>query len=208
MFSGLERIKLEHPNYDIQAFCFYNFPDEKEEAYLEQKLNTLAPHIPEKCFGNYLYEFSCKAIQNKEADYLAKQIALWYYLLYGFGSGPQSVRRSMEIEVRFTKINLRINLMQIGFQAIDKATTYDEIIKAKIEGLKHLWCAALSDERLLVEMREMMRYCWKSLSETDREGNRRAGWILFIRPENHNLNEKIKKNLPNKENKGISMSSI
>jgi hypothetical protein len=57
-------------------------------------------------------------------------------------------------------------------------------------------------------MREMMRFCWKSLSETDREGNRKAEWILFIRPENHNLNEKIKKNLPNKENKGISMSSI
>lgn len=179
VLPGLERIKLQQASYDIQAYCFYNFPDEEEEAYLEQKLNALAPHIPVKCFGNYLYEFSCKAIQNSEADHLAKQIALWYYLLYDYKS--QSVRRSMEIEERFTKIVLANHGLQSGFLKNDTDPSYDFIMKAKIEGLKNLWHHALTDNHLLGDMREMMRYCWKSLSETDREGNRQAADHLWIK---------------------------
>ena len=66
ILPGMERLKLTDPTFDLQAFCFYNFPDEEEEAYLEHKLNAVAPHIPVKCFGNFLYEFSCKAIQNRK----------------------------------------------------------------------------------------------------------------------------------------------
>jgi hypothetical protein len=179
VLPGLERIKLQKASYDIQAYCFYNFPDEEEEAYLEQKLNALAPHIPVKCFGNYLYEFSCKAIQNSEADHLAKQIALWYYLLYDYGS--QSVRRSMEIEERFTQIVLANHALQSGFSKNDTAASYEDMLKAKIEGLKNLWHKALTDNHLLGDMREMMRYCWKSLSETDREGNRQAADHLWVK---------------------------
>jgi|GEM_PF-3482382 len=179
VLPGLERIKLQQPSYDIQAYCFYNFPDEEEEAYLEQKLNALAPHIPVKCFGNYLYEFSCKAIQNSEADHLAKQIALWYYLLYDYGS--QSVRWSMEIDERFTKIVVAITPLQSGFLTKDIKASFDDIMKAKIDGLKHLWHHALTDNQVLGEMREMMRFCWKSLSETDREGNRQAADHLWVK---------------------------
>lgn len=176
---GLERVKLEKTSYDIQAYCFYNFPDEDEEAYLEQKLNALAPHIPVKCFGNYLYEFSCKAIQNKEADHLAKQIALWYYLLYDYGS--QSIRRMMEIEERFSKMVGAIDELQNGFLPNDTNDSFDVIMKAKIEGLKLLWHHALTDNQVLAGMLEMMRYCWKSLSETDREGNRQAADHLWVK---------------------------
>jgi len=179
VLPGLEQIKLQKVRYDIQAYCFYNFPDEEEEAYLEQKLNALAPHIPVKCFGNYLYEFSCKAIQNKEADHLAKQIALWYYLLYDYGS--QSFRRMMEIEDRFSKMVEAIHALQDGFLLNDTKASYEDILKAKIEGLKQLWHQALTDNPVLADMREMMRYCWKSLSETDREGNRQAADHLWVK---------------------------
>ena len=102
VLPGLEQIKLQKSNATIsRPIASTIFPMRKKRLILEQKLNALAPHIPVKCFGNYLYEFSCKAIQNKEADHLAKQIALWYYLLYDYGS--QSFRRMMEIEDRFSK---------------------------------------------------------------------------------------------------------
>src|SRR5690606_26197403 len=41
VLPGLEHIKLEHPGFDLQVYCFYNFPDEEEEIYLEHKLNAL-----------------------------------------------------------------------------------------------------------------------------------------------------------------------
>ncbi|AEL28140.1 NAD-binding protein [Cyclobacterium marinum] len=179
ILPGLERIKLENPNYDLQAYCFYNFPDEKEEVYLEQKINALAPHIPVKCFGNYLYEFSCKAIQNKEADHLAKQIALWYYLLYDYGN--RSVRTSLEVEKWFTKLISKVKALKVGYVSNNEALTYDEELKHKIDGLKNLWFQALSDSYVLEGMEMMMRYCWKSLSETDREGNRQAADHLWIK---------------------------
>ncbi|WP_158859588.1 NAD-binding protein [Lunatibacter salilacus] len=181
VLPGLEGIKLQQASYDIQAYCFYNFPDEEEEAYLEQKLNALAPHIPVKCFGNYLYEFSCNAIQNREADHLAKQIAFWYYLLYDYGSGPESVRRSIEIDERFSKIILEINNLQKGFLSNDTKASNDDVMKLKIEGLEQLWHHALTDNQLLGDMQNMMRYCWKSLSETDREGNRQAADHLWVK---------------------------
>lgn len=181
VLPGLEQIKLQHPNFDIQAFCFYNFPDEEEEAYLEQKLNALAPHLPVKCFGNYLYEFSCEAIRNKEADHLARQIALWYYLLYDFGSAPQSARRSLEIEELFGKLITKVDELKKAFLAHEKMVSYEETMKAKNAGLKQLWYVVLSDDRLMGAMREMMRHCWKSLSETDREGNRQAADHLWVK---------------------------
>lgn len=198
VLPGLERIKLENPTYDLQAYCFYNFPDAQEEVYLEQKLNAQAPHIPVKCFGNYLHEFSCKAIQNKEADHLAKQIALWYYLLYDFGK--RSVRTSLEVEKWFAKLISKISALKRGYASNKEALPYDEELKLKIEGLKDLWFQALTDSFVLEGMGNMMRYCWKSLSETDREGNRQAADHLWIKVTTYDKKWVLSDQVPEKEN--------
>jgi hypothetical protein len=67
---------------DIQVFSFYNYPDKKEQEYIETKLNSLASHIPVFCFGNMLDECSVLKIENEENLDLAKRIAFIYHCLY------------------------------------------------------------------------------------------------------------------------------
>lgn len=70
-------------NCNLQAFCFYNFPDKKEEIVVEAKFNELAPNIPVYCFGNFIDECSVSSIRNLALDALPKQIALGYAQIYG-----------------------------------------------------------------------------------------------------------------------------
>src|SRR5690606_12197279 len=130
---------------DIQAFCFYNFPDAEEEAYLEKKLNALAPHVPVKCFGNYLSEFSCAAIENQEADHLAKQIALWYYLLYDCSRGKQNVRNVSKVDEPFEASLLMDPKLGELLDEARKIKDYKEQTKATIRLSKQLWYTALSN---------------------------------------------------------------
>src|SRR5690606_39211689 len=166
---------------DIQAFCFYNFPDAEEEAYLEKKLNALAPHVPVKCFGNYLSEFSCAAIENQEADHLAKQIALWYYLLYDCGTGKQNVRNVSRVDELFGASTIIYPKLGELLSEARKAEDYKEQTKATIQLSKELWYTALSNNSIRENLKTMMRHCWKSLSETDREGNRQAADHLWVK---------------------------
>lgn len=181
VLPGLEHIKLEHPDFDLQVYCFYNFPDEEEEIYLEHKLNALAPHIPVKSFGNYLFEFSCEAIQNKAADHLAKQIALWYYLLYDYGTGASNDRNAVGVDVLFDAIlDEDKELRELYADAVGKPV-YGEQRDLKIETFKRFWYHSLHRPKIRDTMVSMMQHCWKSLSETDREGNRQAADHLWVK---------------------------
>jgi hypothetical protein len=68
---------------NLQVFCFYNFPDKKEEKITEKNFNKLAPNVPVYCFGNYLDECSVGFINDLALDALSKQIAYWYAQGYG-----------------------------------------------------------------------------------------------------------------------------
>lgn len=63
---------------NIQVFCYYNFPDKKEEHRIEQYLDKLAPEIFVRCFGNYLDECDAEAIRNMTLDEMAKLIHAFY----------------------------------------------------------------------------------------------------------------------------------
>lgn len=63
---------------DVQVFCYYNFPDEKEEKRIEDYLNELAPGIFVRCFGNFVRECSADAIQSMALDEMAKLINAFY----------------------------------------------------------------------------------------------------------------------------------
>jgi hypothetical protein len=68
---------------NLQVFCFYNFPDKKEEKITEKHFNKLAPNIPVFCFGNFIDECSAGFINDLALDALPKQIAYWYAQNYG-----------------------------------------------------------------------------------------------------------------------------
>ena len=63
---------------DVEVFCFYNFPDKKEERQIEKYLNSLAPHTFVKCFGNYVDECSFEAMKDISLDALPKLINAQY----------------------------------------------------------------------------------------------------------------------------------
>src|SRR5690606_29450601 len=121
------------------------------------------------------------AIENQEADHLAKQIALWYYLLYDCGTGRQNVRNVPIVDELFEAsqvVNPRIAEL---FTEARRMEDYQEQTALKIKGFKRLWYAALSDVTIRKNLNTMMRHCWKSLSETDREGNRQAADHLWVK---------------------------
>ncbi len=63
---------------DIQVFCYYNFPDRKEEAHIEAYLNSLAPELFVKCFGNFVDECGIDAVKSMALDEMAKLINVFY----------------------------------------------------------------------------------------------------------------------------------
>jgi len=69
---------------NVQVFCYYNFPDKKEEASIENYFNAHAPDIFVKCFGNFLDECSAATIQSMALDELAKLINSFYYYIDPF----------------------------------------------------------------------------------------------------------------------------
>ena len=79
-------------NCNLQVYCFYNFPDKKEEKITERHFNKLAPNLPVSCFGNFVDECSVDYISDLALDVLPKQIAYWYEQCYGDKSkGPDDV---------------------------------------------------------------------------------------------------------------------
>lgn len=65
-------------NCNIQVFCYYNFPDKKEETNIEAYLNRQAPELFVKCFGNFLDECSVEPIKSMALDEMAKLINAFY----------------------------------------------------------------------------------------------------------------------------------
>lgn len=69
---------VENKGCNTQIFCYYNFPDKKEEGQIENYFNKIAPQIFVKCFGNFLDECSSETIQSMALDELAKLINAYY----------------------------------------------------------------------------------------------------------------------------------
>lgn len=83
LLPRIQWLKQHQPTQtDVQAFCFYNFPDEEEEAYVETQLNALASYLPVFCFGNFLQECAIQAIRNEAMNQVAKRLAMLYACLY------------------------------------------------------------------------------------------------------------------------------
>ena len=71
-------IQKKENKCDVQVFCYYNFPDSKEEQRIEEYFNELAPDIFVKCFGNFMRECSYTAIQSMALDVTAKLVNGFY----------------------------------------------------------------------------------------------------------------------------------
>src|SRR5690606_26260002 len=63
---------------DVQAFCYYNFPDKDEEEIVENHLNGLAPGLFVKCFGNFIDECCSAAIHGMAMDTVAQLVHAKY----------------------------------------------------------------------------------------------------------------------------------
>lgn len=77
LLPKIDRLKADR-KADVQVFCYYNFPDKKEEDIVEEYFNKIAPHTFVKCFGNYMEECSASAIQGMALDALPKMINAGY----------------------------------------------------------------------------------------------------------------------------------
>ncbi len=77
--------KKKEVKADVQVFCYYNFPDIKEEDIIEDYFNKLAPNTFVKCFGNYMEECSASAIHGRLLDSLPKLINAAYNRDYDKG---------------------------------------------------------------------------------------------------------------------------
>ncbi len=95
LYDGIEtaaylNIILPKVNYlknknacNAQVYCYFDFPDEQEEANIENYFNSIAPDIFVKCFGNFLDECSSAAIESMALDEVAKLINAYYSDLHG-----------------------------------------------------------------------------------------------------------------------------
>src|SRR5690606_19724905 len=63
---------------NAQVYCYFDFPDEQEEANIQNYFNSIAPDIFVKCFGNFLDECSSAAIESMALDEVAKLINAYY----------------------------------------------------------------------------------------------------------------------------------
>jgi len=78
LLPKIEQFKKDNNAADVQVFCYYNFPDKKEEDIIEDYFNKIAPHTFVKCFGNYIEECSVSSIQGLSLDALPKLINAGY----------------------------------------------------------------------------------------------------------------------------------
>ena len=155
---------------DIQVFCHYNFPDEKEEIYVETKLNRVALSIPVFFFGNQLRECTRNAIIGG-LDYHAKEIAFLYDVLYKYD----------EIETLKGK-NLFPNTQKSSLKEIPRAKIYfEELALVK------------QDEEKLKDYNKALNEQWQKLSENHRESNRQAADHALIKNRISGLKKFVKK---------------
>lgn len=80
-------IKRKESCCDIQAFYYYNHPEQEGNSYVATQLSKKVGQLPVFGFGS-LYE-SCRltVIRKTQLDFLAKQVAFLYYLLYEYQPG-------------------------------------------------------------------------------------------------------------------------
>src|SRR5690606_1910115 len=80
-------IKRKEASSDIQVFYYYNHPEQEGDSYVASQLSKKVGQLPVFGFGS-LFE-SCKlgVIRKTQLDFLAKQVAFLYYMLYGYQRG-------------------------------------------------------------------------------------------------------------------------
>ncbi|MEZ5102989.1 MAG: NAD-binding protein [Draconibacterium sp.] len=74
----LLEVKKAELKADLQAFCYFNFPEEKENTFIEESINNIAKHIPVFFFGNFTEELTELTIKEQQLDLLAKLINAFY----------------------------------------------------------------------------------------------------------------------------------
>lgn len=169
------RSQPQHSSHEIalnvQVFCHYNFPDEAEASLLERRLNAIASanvteaaqktHLPVTFFGNFIHECSAKALTERNEDTLPRLLALWYYLLYDYGSA------------NYGKVNEGF-AEHLG----PRRTDYEKDVKGlvRLGWLKETWPRCPKEE-----LAEWSKLVWEKTSESDRDSNRQAADHLWVK---------------------------
>src|SRR5690606_26019657 len=90
-------------------------------------------------------------------------------------------RNAVGVDVLFDAIlDEDKELRELYTEALGKRL-YEKQRDLKIETFKRFWHRSLHRRKIRETMVSMMRHCWKSLSETDREGNRQAADHLWVK---------------------------
>lgn len=172
---------------DVQTFCFYNFPDQDEEAYSERQINRIAPALPVIYFGNYLQECSDAAIRNRELDHLARQLAFWYYVLYDFLQTNQrthpGVDQAIETHIDPAQSNYLNGLTLTELTTPNETDPLDWSNKqaARLQLAARLWYEAAIAGPGAPAVMSWADACWLHLAEIDRESNRQAADHLWVK---------------------------
>jgi hypothetical protein len=138
----------ENKGCNTQVFCYYNFPDKKEEGQIENYFNKIAPQIFVKCFGNFLDECSSETIQSMALDELAKLINSYYNATNKFEKA--------------VKYNLPVESWPIIPENVINAEWSECVVKNKISNRQasdHLWTKL----RIIHSMNQW-NYSWKNFT--------------------------------------------
>ncbi|HLO54439.1 MAG TPA: hypothetical protein VK169_09130 [Saprospiraceae bacterium] len=158
----LDHLKTER-QCNLQVFCYYNFPDKKEEIFLEKKFRKLAPNIFIALFGNFLDECTLNSLQNNALDALPKMINAVYNKIepvptndHLIESKWQELKEEKKISNRMAADHLWVKIRsiwnKIGWENIDMETFIPHNLdQLKVKGqdeilgkLEHKrWCADL-----------------------------------------------------------------
>jgi hypothetical protein len=144
-------------NADVQVYCYFNFPEERDNSFIEESINKIAKTIPIFYFGNFAEELTEEAIKNQEQDELAKLINFMYYMNYQYHQ-KKAIQRLDEIidgSISVTADTLKKKLDEIG-----------EIS---------------SKEDNSIFRNECLNLAWNSLDEFKKESNRIAADHVFVK---------------------------
>ena len=203
LLPRLDFLKQSNPEtIDLQTFCFYNFPDEEEEAYSERQINRIAPPVPVIYFGNYLQECSDAAIRNQELDHLARQLAFWYYMLYDFLQNNQRTHPAIDqavsrvAEVHPDYLN-GLTLVQLTTPNEADPLDWPKKQEARLHLAARLWYEAATHSTNAPALMKWADVCWLHLAEIDRESNRQAADHLWVKLRQQGLSIRVVDKTPN-----------
>jgi hypothetical protein len=152
-------VKKKQKMADIQAFCYFNFPEEKENSFIEERINNIASHVPVFFFGNFTQEFTEEAIKGQELDNLSRLINIFYY---------QSGNLNL---IEDEKTRLLINENGISAGGNDKANEKER--KTQLQQI----CDTFGIKLTSINEDEK----WIALDEFKKESNRLAADHFFVK---------------------------